>query len=613
MHTAGARARRARSTGHNRDIDDGTQDPDEGTSLSAGQDELPFPVMAGARRAGRMARLDAVVTASVLAAGSAVRHRPARAASAVVAFVLRWAVRVSFPLAGAAAMLHLFPYRATALGVHFRIEGTLLTRSGLSADTTFGNWEFPRVDGLPIGAHISPENVDVVKLASTFSQNGQFYVDGLRSSLQSQLPVIVGWLVGEVLVGVLLGLAAAALLNLAGRYLRQRPRRRHELRIRTAQLAAAFGVVVLLGGYGALTFNPDWPRQSRVTGTLATLQLFPGQLDQYYTQQSKFFDVIHAIAGIQSQLQQHIEQTDSQPTSFNIMFISDMHLAGTYPLVAQYAANFDVSLIINTGDESEFGTTAEMTSAYLAQLRAVTAKVPMIWMAGNHDSPATVQVMRSIPGVTVVGEKTAQPDSSGFAVTAQQLSAFGLTVAAVPDPRVYGGTGAFGSNDDNVVDPLEQQTMDGAVQGVPKSAQFDIFATHEPVAADRLVHDLPGQIRQANSGHLHAQNPDSAVQRNGLIDLVEGSTGAGGLDNINRGVPAPPVEFSIESVAASCQFTKVVRFQLAGPPPDASVEQSSGQQVTASTIYLKPQQVASGRTCTVDQGLTDVRDVGPAS
>jgi len=133
-------------------------------------------------------------------------------------------------------------------------------------------------------------------------------------------------------------------------------------------------------------------KQSRVTGTLAALQLFPGQLSQYYTRQSKVFNVINAIAGIQSQLQQGIDEVDGLPTSYNIMFISDMHLASTYPLVAQYAANFDVKLIINTGDESEFGTAAEMTPAYLAQLRALTEKTPMIWLGGNHDSPVTINV-----------------------------------------------------------------------------------------------------------------------------------------------------------------------------------------------------------------------------
>lgn len=543
-------------------------------------------------------------------ARSTIVHDPRRASAYTGAFLARWVLRISLPLVGAAVMLHLFPYRATAGGVHFRVQGTLFSRPGLSADTTFGNWEFKRVDGLPIGAHISPENVDVVTLASAATRNGQFYVDGLRADLADQVPSIIMWLAGAALIGMLLGLAAAAAVNLAIHHLRKLPPRHHELAHRGRQLAAAFGVLVLLGGYGLLTYNPNWVKDSRVTGTLAALQLFPGQLSQYYTHQSKVFDVISAIAGIQSQLQQNIEQTDNVSSAYSIMFISDMHLASTYPLVEQYASNFNVALIINTGDESEFGTRAEMTPTYLAQLRAVTRKTPMIWLAGNHDSPATVRVMRSIPGVTVLGTKHEHPDGT-VTVGAQELTAFGLKIAAVPDPRIYGGSADIGSNDGDVVHALERKAVDGAVRGVDPADRFDIFATHEPVAADQLAHDLPGQIRQLNAGHLHAQNSDSKVQHDGLVDLVEGSTGAGGLDNINRSQPAPPIEFSIESVGANCQFTKVVRFQLKGPPPDTNdPTPGSGQQVTASTLYLDSQKVDEKRICTVGEAPTPIQDVG---
>jgi predicted MPP superfamily phosphohydrolase len=570
----------------------------------AGQEELPF-AGATARRDGRLTRARAA-TARV---GHTLRHEPAHAVGLVVAFLMRWALRIGLPVAGGAAMLHLFPYRATAGGVRFRVEGTMLTRSGLSADTTFGNWEFRHVDGLPIGAHISPENVDVVTLASTASSNGQEYVDSLRSEIEHQVPRMIAWLTAEALLGGLLGLAVALAINLAVRYVRRAPHRPHELRRRAVQLAAAAGAVAVVGGYGAVSYNPDWVRESRVTGTLGTLQLFPGQLSQYYTQQSKVFDVISAIAGIQSQLQRHIEQTDSQPPAFNIMFVSDMHLASTYPLVAQYAANFGVSLIVNTGDESEFGTRAEMTPTYLSQLEALTKKVPMLWLPGNHDSPDTVDVMRSIPGVTVLGTK-AQQSNGDYSVAAQQTTVFGLTIGAVPDPRVYGGRGAYGSNDDKVVHELERKAVDQAVRDVPDKQQFDIFATHEPVAAQQLLHDLPGQIRQTNAGHLHAQNAEGDVEHKGTITLLEGSTGAGGLDNLNRGVPAPPIEFSIESVSATCQFTKVVRFQLEGPPPGSGSGPQAGQQVTASTKYFAPQELDPLRTCGVQLGRTPVRPLG---
>lgn len=520
---------------------------------------------------------------------------------------MRWVLRVGLPLAGAAALLHLFPYRATAGGVHFRIEGTLFTRSGLSADTTFGSWEFNRVDGLPIGAHISPENVDVVKLGTAATQNGQTYVTGLRDELADQVPAIVLWLAGEALLGLLLGLAAAAAINFALRFLRHETLCDGELAHRSRQLAAALGVIVALGGYGLISYNPHWVKQSRVTGTLAALQLFPGQLSQYYTHRSKVFDVINAIAGIQSQLQQSIDQAASLPTSYNIMFISDMHLASTYPVVAQYAANFQVALIINTGDESEFGTRAELTPAYVAQLRALTDTTPMIWLAGNHDSPEVVDVMRSIPGVTVVGTKNVRPDGA-IAVAAQQLSVYGLTIGALPDPRVYGGPADYGSNDGDIVHRLERKAVDDAVKGASPTEQFDIFATHEPVAADQLTKDLPGQIRQSNAGHEHAQNKDTKMQHDGRIDLVEGSTGAGGLDNINRNTPEPPIEFSIESVATNCQFTKIVRFQLLGPPPSTTnTTPSTGQQVTASTLYLNRQKLTDTRVCTLGQGRTPVQ------
>jgi hypothetical protein len=295
------------------------------------------------------------------------------------------------------------------------------------------------------------------------------------------------------------------------------------------------------------------------------------------------------------------------------MFISDMHLASTYPLVAQYAANFDVALIVNTGDESEFGTRAEMTPAYLGQLRALTKTTPMIWLAGNHDSPETVNVMRSIPGVTVVGTKTNGVGGS-IAVTAQQLSIYGLTIGAMPDPRVYGGSADYGSNDGAVVRRLEHAAVDDAVKGASPTEQFDIFATHEPVAADQLTKDLPGQIRQTNAGHLHAQNKDSKVQHDGRIDLVEGSTGAGGLDHINRDTTQPPVEFSIESVATNCQFTKIVRFQLVGPlPSTTNTTPSTGQQVTASTLYLNRQKLDDTRICILGQGRTPVQAIAGVS
>ena len=523
--------------------------------------------------------------------------------------MLRWALRIGLAIGGAMVMLALFPYHATAGGAHFTVQGTLLTRTSLSADTSFGSWVFPHVDGLPVGVHITPHNVDLVKMAGAASADPQAYADRLRGDLVDQLPAITAWLVVEILVGVLLGLAVGAAINLAVRQLRGLPRRRHEVRYRLRQLGVAGVVLVLIALVGTLTYQPDWARRSQVNGTLATLQLFPDQLHQYYDQRAKALDVLNAISAIQSSLQQRIERTDVPATAFNVMFISDMHLGSTYPLVAQYARNFDVKLIVNTGDEAEFGTRAEMTPTYLDQLRAVTRIAPMIWLAGNHDSPATLSTMRSIPNVIVLGTKTSGGD--GYRVGGQDLTIYGLDIAAVPDPRVYGGVGDFGAEDDATVNKLEKQAMDAAVADVSPDRLFDIFATHEPVAVQELLKKLPDQIRQANSGHTHKQNGDEGIQKGSTIQLVEGSTGAGGLDQLNRGLPQAPIEFSIESVAANCQFTRLVRFQITGTSPADPGQMSAGDlpQVSASTHYLRPQKIGEQRQCGTSLGQTAPGDL----
>jgi predicted MPP superfamily phosphohydrolase len=525
--------------------------------------------------------------------------------------LLRWALRLGLPLAGAAALLHAFPYRTTLQGISVTVEGSVFRGKGLTADTTLGSWVFPDVDGLPVGLHVTPRDVDVLRLTELAGDDRAGFVERLQSDALAQVPRVVAWLVGEVLLGAALGLAVAAAVNMSVRYLRRQGRRPHELRLRAIQLGAAVAVLLAVAGYGVVSYDPGWVRQSRLTGTLAAAQLFPGQLDDYYTQQSKAFDVLGSVLGLQAALQSRIDQEQTPATALRIMFISDMHLAANYPLVQRYAASYDVDLIVNTGDESEFGSSVELTAGYLDAVRATAAATPMLWLAGNHDSPQVEQLMAGIPGVTVLGSKTATAD--GYGVRPGVVDAFGLTVAGLPDPRVYGGPGAYGSDDSDVTDPLERKAVDAAVADLPDDDEtFDIFATHEPVAADELRAQLPDRIRQTNSGHTHRQNDAGDIQADdGAIDLVEGSAGAGGLDNISRGEDRPPIEFSIESVAADCQFTRVIRFQIDSPTgtaaPDADFPQAYGDDVSASTIYFRPQQLDGTRLCGATLGISAPR------
>ncbi|GAB4079914.1 metallophosphoesterase [Modestobacter muralis] len=577
-----------------------------------------------------------------------VEHGARRAgdlAAAALHLLVRWVLRIALPLVCAAAALQAFPYHATVQGVPFEVQGSLFSRPGLSADTTLGSWEFPTVSGVPFGVHISPEDVDVLALTKLAGGDVPSFVQRLQADLTGQAPEIIGWLVAEFLLGLAVGLAIAAAVNMSVRYLRGWPRRAGELRRRVRQAGTAALVTLAVAAYGALSYNPNWVRESQLTGTLAAAQLFPSELSAYYSQQSKAFDVLGSVVGIQAALQAQIEDDQTPETALQIMTIADMHLAANYPLVARYAANYDVDLIVNAGDESEFGTAAELTPSYLDAVRSLTDTTPMLWIAGNHDSPATAQVMRGIPGVTVLGTKTTL-GGGGYRVTAGVVDAFGLTIAGLSDPRVYGATGPYGADDASVVEPLQRETVRAAVGSAEEDAEattsaarssaaassaaapsssdaaptgdvpaearpIDLFAVHEPVAAEELREVLPDRVRQTVSGHVHAQNDSDDVQAgDATIDLVEGSTGAGGLDNLVRGTERPPIEFSIESVSADCQFTRVVRFSIAsaapvlgGAPEDVTTPQAFGDDVTASTLYFRPQDVAPDRVCGPELGV----------
>ncbi|MCZ2813897.1 MULTISPECIES: metallophosphoesterase [unclassified Modestobacter] len=618
-------------------------------SSTRGGDQLPLPLPFTRRQeAERIAR------------------RTGQVVSGVVQVLLRWALRLVLPLVCAAAALRAFPYEATVQGVPFEVRGTLLSRPGLSADTTLGSWEFPEVSGVPFGVHISPVDVDVLQLTRLAGGDLPGFVERMQADFTAQLPRIATWLIAELLLGLVSGLLIAAAINMSVRYLRGRPRRPHELRYRSLQAAGAAAVTVTVAGYGMVSYNPNWVRDSQLTGTLAAAQLFPSELSAYYSQSNKALDVLGSVVGIQAALQAQIEDDQTPETALQIMTISDMHLSANYPLVARYAANYDVDLIVNAGDESAFGTRQELTPAYLEAVAALTETAPMLWVAGNHDSPATVEVMRSVPGVTVLGDKVATAD--GYAVTAGVVDAYGLTVAGLSDPRVYGGPGRYGADTADVVEPLQREAVrealgvledeeipageeivldeapaDGAVAagdgalagdaplagdgaavldgidaetGEPVDAleTIDVFAVHEPVAAEEVREVLPGRVRQTVSGHVHAQNDSSEVQdEDGVIDLVEGSTGAGGLDNIVRGTARPPIEFSIVSVATDCQFTRVIRFSIESTqpvlvaPPTADSPRDFGDDVTASTVYFRPQDIDPDRLCSTGLGISEER------
>lgn len=520
----------------------------------------------------------------------------------------RLSLRAFGAAAGTCIALHLFPYDTSLAGVPVDVSVSTLGNKGLSGDTTLGSVAFHNVDGLPVGVHATPQ-IDLNNIRTISTSTGDFIqelnVDFTRkvtgAHWYSPTEAKDHW-AAAITGGALTGAAMAEALRLVGMLAGAKGRRRlfdslEEVsapqfmsRLGGQAVAASTAFAVATAGVGMATYNPDWQRSYEVTGLLADMKAAPNKLAELYTKDTTAATKVSTLLSLENVLTAPAERAENSKAAFKILMISDMHLRFMYPYLKQLILDQNIGMVINTGDESEDGTSYEMTSQYQDGIKSITELVPMLFVAGNHDSPETDSIMAK-NGVIVLGTKVQQPDGS-FKVGGKTVNVYGLNIAGLPDPRVFGGEGSSGSDDSNVTDPLELQDVKAATTGYTPDVPIDIAMTHEPVAAVALQKAL--KARLVASGHLHQENPLSAIQSSGYINLNEGSTGMGGIDHYDTA----PMEFSVLSVGADCEFTTITRYQLSDPT--SSVGNGNSQIVT----YIFKPQPLKNRVCSINQGIS---------
>ncbi len=98
---------------------------------------------------------------------------------------------------------------------------------------------------------------------------------------------------------------------------------------------------------------------------------------------------------------------------------------------------------------------------------------------------------------------------------------------------------------------------------------------------------LPGRIQQTNVGKTNAQNLSQDIRHR-----------LGGMDYIIRGTACPSIEFSIKSVAASCESTRTIHISICFPQTPTSDQLATlGDDTIVSIVYFTFQKVAVDRTC----------------
>jgi len=196
--------------------------------------------------------------------------------------------------------------------------------------------------------------------------------------------------------------------------------------------------------------------------------------------------------------------------TIKVLHVSDIHNNPVgVDLIKRVVKDFNIDLVVDTGDMTDFGTPVE---ARLIEGIA-SLPVPYVFAPGNHDSPETVSFLRGVKNVTVL---------DGGLIDAKGVKIFGI-----PDPTSLGSE----------IAPVSDTQIRAYVSDIEKALESlserpHIIAVHNPKAASGLIGEAPVVL----TGHTHKAG---LVERDGNVILNAGTTGAAGLRTFQaeEGVP----------------------------------------------------------------------------
>jgi putative phosphoesterase len=187
-----------------------------------------------------------------------------------------------------------------------------------------------------------------------------------------------------------------------------------------------------------------------------------------------------------------------------ILLVSDLHSNPVgIELIKSLISAFNIDMVIDTGDLSDFGTALEAKTA-----EAISSlSLPYIFIPGNHETPEMVDFIDQLPNVTVLKGTTTEIQ--------------GIKILGIPDPFSL-----FPEVDTDNTERREQMiksAVEAAENIIKTEGSPDILTIHNPLIAKKMKNTPPLII----SGHTHKQAEETL--KNGSLLLNPGTTGAAGL------------------------------------------------------------------------------------
>ena len=397
------------------------------------------------------------------------------------------------------------------------LSGTVQLRPSLQGVTEFQLPPFGTVTfdthHAPIKAILKLDGVDIAGAERLIASQEEY--EQLESTA---VDTLAGAAMRNALVQVsfaTIGGALGALIVLRGR--------------RETIIGAGSALVLAVGSTGllAVTFDADGLSQPQFDGVLTEaanlMNIGQGGITDYANYREQVADMVSQASGM------YIAGT-TLPSAFDrddvitVLHVSDIHAnPQAFDVMQSLDEQFGVDLIIDTGDAVSWATPIE--NSVLDGLDQVS-DVPYVFVAGNHDSAATVEAIGAHPNVTVLSNEVVQLE--------------GLTIAGIGDPRFVGD-----DTSDGVGFAAGKDAVEGAGYQLGETIEdWDSEHPEDPVDI-ALLHDptrpagLLGRAPLVLSGHMHTPNVEIDREGSGTDWITSGSTGgaltSGGVEPVASG------------------------------------------------------------------------------
>lgn len=282
--------------------------------------------------------------------------------------------------------------------------------------------------------------------------------------------------------------------------------------------AAGLSMLALAGAFSTATFDREALAEPRFSGLLGVAPTAVGDVQDVV---DRFGAYSLQLGRLVTNVSKLYAATSSLPTfradadTIRLLHISDLHLnpAGL-DVVTSVVEQFDIDVIVDTGDLTDFGSAAEQQFAE----RIGRLEVPYVYARGNHDSRAVQEAVRRQANAVVL-------DSP------QPVEVAGLTFLGAGDPRF---TPDKRTQDDDAPREVLEEVGTRLADAVRLGGQPppDVVVVHDPVVAG----PLRGVVPLVLAGHRHQR---SAEEQEGTLLLVQGSTGGAGLRALEGEAPTP--------------------------------------------------------------------------